>query len=46
MDELQLQIYQWTQLDKQLKKINKHASDIRKKKRGVTRKYMSINPRK
>ncbi len=32
MDELQLQIFQWTQLDKQLKKINKQASDIRKKK--------------
>ena len=32
MDELQLQIFQWTQLDKQLKKINKKASEIRKQK--------------
>ena len=32
MDELQDQIFQWTQLDKQLKKINKQASEIRKKK--------------
>lgn len=32
MDELQFQIFQWTQLDKQLKKINKKASEIRKQK--------------
>lgn len=32
MDELQIQIFQWTQLDKELKKINKKGSEIRKKK--------------
>jgi hypothetical protein len=32
MDELQVKIFQWTQLDKQLKEINKQSSEIRKKK--------------
>ena len=32
MDELQQNMYQWTKLDKELKEVNKVASDIRKKK--------------
>ena len=32
MDQLQQNILQWTKLDKELKELNKEASEIRKKK--------------
>ena len=32
MDELQKQLIQWTKLDKELKEVNKLASEIRKQK--------------
>ena len=42
MDELQQNMYQWTKLDKELKEINKVASDIRKKKEDLQKKLCPI----
>ena len=38
MDDLQVLMFQWTKLDKELKEVNKVAADIRKKKEDLLKK--------
>jgi len=38
MEDIQVLIFQWTKLDKELKEINKVAADIRKKKEDLQKK--------
>jgi len=42
MEDLQLSMYQWTKLDKELKEVNKIAVDIRKKKEDLQKKICPL----
>ena len=42
MDDLQVLMFQWTKLDKELKEVNKIAVDIRKKKEDLQKKICPL----
>ena len=42
MDDLQVLMFQWTKLDKELKEVNKIAADIRKKKEDLQKKICPL----
>ena len=42
MEDIQVCIFQWTKLDKELKEINKVAADIRKKKEDLQKKICPL----